>query len=97
MTFAIPWVHLPNMSISPTSTFKLGQLQWQDTGNILYCVFTDSLPLQKAETLSIDIDHPPNLKIFDVSNHSDDEDDITALARWRRAVMKRSFFLSYLI
>lgn len=85
MTFAIPRVHLPNMSISPTSTFELGQLQWQDTGNILYRAFTDSMPLQEAETLGVDIDHPPNSKIFDASNHSDDEDDIAALARRRRA------------
>jgi len=73
------------MSISPTSTFELGRLQWQDTGNILYRVFTDSMPLQEAETLGVDIDHPPNSKIFDVSNHSDDEDDISALARRRHA------------
>lgn len=39
--------------------------------------------LQEADTLGVDIEHPPNSKIFDPTDRSDDEDDISALA-WRQ-------------
>ncbi|KAG2113831.1 uncharacterized protein F5147DRAFT_570720 [Suillus discolor] len=42
--------------------------------------------MQEADTLGVDIEHPPNSKIFDPTDHGDsDSDDISALARRRRA------------
>ncbi|KAG1753843.1 uncharacterized protein EDB91DRAFT_1077529 [Suillus paluster] len=34
----------------------------------------------EANTVGVDIEHPPNSKIFDPTNHDNDEDDIAALA-----------------
>jgi hypothetical protein len=37
--------------------------------------------MQEADTLGVDIEHPPNLKIFDPTDHGDsDSDNISALA-----------------
>ncbi|KAG1724746.1 uncharacterized protein EDB91DRAFT_1087346 [Suillus paluster] len=39
----------------------------------------------EANTVGVDIEHPPNSKIFNPTNHDNDEDDITALAQRRHA------------